>query len=232
MKLSICSPVGGFGNHLRWLLLLSPEFDIQIKDITDKKIITQRMIYPKYRTCFNWINTEWRYREIMNKYISFTHNIEDEYDASVSNKIIAMTINPKYALKHYLKLNPLLNGHTVESFLDSISMNNNSNTEFRVNQEDKMLVINANKLYNAVLDKELYKSAIDFFEIGNVYEQANDVHQMWYELHQQANSDVLNVANSWTYSSNIEKPNSLNYKKTVETILTLYKNENTILHGS
>jgi hypothetical protein len=232
MKLSICSPVGGFGNHLRWLLLLSPEFNIEIMKINNKKFILNSLIYNKHRTCFNWIHTEWKYRKSLRNHIDFDHNIENVYDATTTNKIVVMTVKPKYALKHYLKFNPLINDHTIKSFLKHVAKDNKCNTEFRVIQNGKTLVIDANKLYNAVLDKELYESTVNFFEIGNVYEQANDVHKLWYELNQQANKDVLDTANEWKYSANIKKPEGNIYNKTIETILTLYKNEHTILHGS
>jgi hypothetical protein len=224
MKLSICAPIGGLGNHLRWLLLLSPEFNIEIMRISDKKVILNSLVYPKHRTCFNWLQTEWRYRRSLSKHIDFDHNIENVYEPTTANKIVVMTIKPKYALKHYLKFNPLINGHTIKFFLKYVVKDNKSNTEFRVNQHDKTLVIDANKLYNSVLDKELYESIINFFEIGNVYEQANETHKLWYELNQKANKDVLNVADEWKYSANVKKPEGDNYKKTLETILTLYKN--------
>jgi len=222
MKLSICSPVGGFGNHLRWLLLLSPEFK-KLLNMDDNFVVAKLFVYPKRRTCFNWLNMEWRYREIINSHIAFSHNIENVYDSSATNKIVVMTMKPKYALKHYLKFNPLLNGHTIKSFLKHVQSDNKTNTEFMVKQQDKTLVIDANKLYNSVLDKQLYESIINFFELGNVYEKANEVHKLWYELNQQANKDVLSIEDDWKYSSNIKKPTSDNYTKTIQTILTLYK---------
>lgn len=231
MKLSICSPVGGFGNHLRWLLLLSPEFNIELRRVRNKKIIMDSLVYNKSRTCFNWIQIEWRHRKSLSNYIDFDHNIENVYDATKTNKIIVMTLKPKYALKHYFKFNPTINGHTIKSFMRHVAKDNKGNSEFRVNLEDKVLVIDSNKLYNPVLDKKLYESIINFFEVSNVYEQANKVHQLWYEANQRAIKDVLSTVSEWKYSSFIEKPTSDNYNKTIETILTLYKNENIILHG-
>lgn len=215
--------MGGFGNHLRWLILLSPEFKIKVKGLDDKDFITKSLICPKNKTYSNWIYSEWKTRVELDQYLDFNHNIENLYDPSVPNKIIIMTTRPKYALKHYMKFNPLMNDNTIRSFMRQIKRDNESNTTLRVNQEDKTLVIDSNKLYNSVLDKELYKSITNFFEIGNVYEKANEVHKLWYDLNQKAIIDLSRLANTWEYTPNIEKPNSDIYEKIVQTTLNLYK---------
>jgi len=55
-KFSIVAPIGGFGNHLRWLLLLDPKFNFKFTDfnISPDQFYAKQFIagqqFPKYRS--------------------------------------------------------------------------------------------------------------------------------------------------------------------------------------
>jgi hypothetical protein len=182
MNYGVCSPVGGYGNHLRWLLFLSKEFQHPSVPINKLKFI-EWCVYPKTRTYSNWLQYEWRYRKKIDQVIKFSHNIEDIAD--VPNKILILTIRPKYACKTYVRFNPKLNGHTVKSFMRHVERDNISNTSFR-QQGIQTIVFDANLFYNSVLDKQVYDDIISFMGIENVYDTANAVHELWYNLHNKA----------------------------------------------
>ena len=151
----------------------------------DKVKFIEDFVYPKNRTYSNWLQYEWRYRKKIDQVIRFSHNIEDITDMSVPNKILILTMRPKYAYRTYVKFNPKLNGHTVKSFMRQVEQDNLSNTSFK-NEGMQTIVFDAGLLYNSVLDEQVYNNIISFMGIENVYNTANAVHKLWYDLHTKA----------------------------------------------
>lgn len=215
---AVCSPTGGYGNHLRWLLLLSDKFDILgIHSKQDKIKFIEQYVYPKTRTCFNWLKFEWDYREKIDNNIKFSHAMVD-LDLNDISKIVLLTIIPINALKAYLKINPKMNGHTTTSFCNSTHYINKNNLKYR----KETLVVEAEKLFIPTLDKTLYKRLIDYFDLENDYEEANNIHTLWYNLHKQGERDVLRINDGWYYTENIEKPNENEYTVIQNSIVKLY----------
>ena len=180
MNYGVCSPVGGYGNHLRWLLYLSKEF--QPIAMLDKVKFIECNVYSQSRTYSNWLQYEWRYRKKLDKIIMFSHHIEDILSP---NKVVILTMRPKYAYRTYVKFNPKINGHTVKSFMRQVERDNLSNTSFR-NKGAETIVIDASLLYTSVLDKQVYDNVVSFMGVENVYDTANTIHKLWYDLHVKA----------------------------------------------
>jgi hypothetical protein len=119
MKYGVCAPVGGYGNHLRWLILLSKEFTFL--GVTDKINFLKGRIYPPGRTGYGWISKEYEYRTQLNGVINFSHHLMDIADPTTPNKIVALTIKPKYALRAYAKFNPNINDQSIRSCIFNIA---------------------------------------------------------------------------------------------------------------
>lgn len=187
MKYGVCGPVGGYSNHLRWLLYLSKEFHLYGEN---KLNYIKLAVYHPNRTFLNWIDTEWKYRKRLNKCIMLDHNIENMIVTNDPMKIVVMVARPKHALKSYLKFNPTINGHTVKTFMRHVDDDNKSNTRF-ASSNASTIVIDSNILYNSVLDKELYTRIVSFLEIEDCYDKANEIHKIWYDLHMKAEKEVL-----------------------------------------
>ena len=185
-KYSVCSPVGGYGNHLRWLLILSKEFSNPYHNI-DKNVFLKTLIYPSNRTHDNWLKFEWRYRQKIKDTIDFSHEIQDVVDLDKNNKIIVMISDPDNALTSYIKFNKKLNGHTPITFRNHIRRDNKNNLEFKLPENSQKFVIESDILYNRILDKKTYDSLVDFYNIENVYESAQTIHELWFDLHERTN---------------------------------------------
>ena len=186
MKYIIYHPFGGYGNHLRWLLLLSKEF--QFQTLNKPKIdFIETFVYSKNRTCFNWLLFEWRYRKQLDNQFMVSHTI----DESILGKSIVLTYEPELAYKAYLKFNPCLNGYDKNGFLEQVRTHNQENLQDIFGQEK--LALDAKLVYNPTLDKTFYETICDFLEIEKVYDIANKIHGLWYSLHIKAEDDVCNI---------------------------------------
>ena len=240
----IVSPVGGFGNHLRWLLLLDETynfntiknvFSIQIIEnynifrgsdwpniedfsfdnlednikkeiknnfymdelivndllskiinLEDKIKFIKSKVYPSSRTWHNWLHTEWRYRPVLDNIIKFNHS----FDNNTFNLAICMTTTPELAYKSYLKFNSNLNNLLVSEFKDYVKKYNEKilpNT-----QSKNVLLLNSDLLFNEILDKNLYYSAISHFGLDDHYESANYILKIWFNLHKKAEKEIIN----------------------------------------
>lgn len=187
MKYGVCAPVGGYSNHLRWLLYLSKEFHLFGEN---KLTYIKLAVYNSRKTARNWIETEWKFRTILNKCIMLDHNIENIVVTDDPMKIVVMIARPRHALKSYLKFNPTLNGHTVRTFMRHVDDDNKSNTRF-TSSNANTIVVDSSILYNPILDKELYTSIVAFLDIEDCYDNANEIHKIWYDLHVKAEKEVL-----------------------------------------
>lgn len=215
MKLSIVSPCGGYKNHFRWLLLCH------------EKHLAKFVETCSYdRTCFNWLQNEWKFRTRFDNFICIRHSLEEAYDMSQKNKVISLIMEPENALRAYIKFNPTLNGHTIESFKTEVETYNHINTSHPMKADEKMLVLKSEDLYKPILDKNLYESAVNFFDFPNEYETANHLHGIWYNLHKQAEKDTLKIKDGWYYTDNIEKPKEKDYNNIVKLMYKIYEDQN------
>ena len=179
----ISAPIGGFGNHVRWLMLLDPSYDIgyqnKVEFICDK-------IYGQDRSWHNWLNVEWQYRSDLNKLIIFEHN----YNPAGDIKKLVLTIDPDLAYRCYLKFNSNLNNNTVDQFKELIKKANDHNIVVS-SKHANSLAMSADILYRPVLDPGFYQTLINWFELEDRYAEASIIHQHWYQAHQRAEKEFV-----------------------------------------
>ena len=207
MRHSVCASVGGFANHYRWLLLLSEKYNdltslnansfMRVKKafpwkVEDKVKFIEENIYCKERNHKNWIAYEWKYRKPLDHIIPVSHNIYSasyaiapKHSPSVPHKILVSLLDPQECLKHYVKFNPTLNTFSPLNFVKRCEDDITDAKEYLsyLREHEEVFIVNGEKLYQPELDKTLYKSIIDFFELEDLYEHANKIHMMWYRIH-------------------------------------------------
>ena len=191
----ICSQIGGFGNHVRWLILLDKQhqFIIQVNDFRlefrtqqEKYNAFVKNIYPLERTWSNWLEFEWMFRNELDKHILFTHFISNFEDKI---KTLVLTTDPGVALRSYFKFNPTLNYMPVDRFV-------NDAEEFRnyyktMQDSEYVRILKTEILWQPILDRSVYSKIIKWFGLDDNYELASQVHGLWYEAHKRAEKEFL-----------------------------------------
>lgn len=199
----ICAPIGSFGNHLRWLLLLSNKFTINIPHqqsitIHQKMSWLFKYVYPDDRTWHNWLNYEWRFRKVIDTSdtIEFTHdnNILDTNENS-SARFICTTISPDLAYRSYMKFNNNLNNSLIERFkVDTAKANHKIMHGI---DDSRVLKIDSDMLWKPQLDRTLYMRVADWFDCDKQWLPAVQLHERWFSLQQKAERefvrDVVNL---------------------------------------
>lgn len=209
---NILAPIGAFGNHLRWLLLLDDHFKLEvpmvplgkisinvattfpkvwITTLESKLAFIKTYVYSKARTWNNWLITEWYYRDFLHGSIGFYHEVNR---IDTTPRCIAMLTDPDLAYRCYFKFNPNLNNTLPQDFKRYIARDNEY---IQSHKQDNVLTVHSSTLYNSVLDKDLYESVTQFFNLDNHYDVAQEIHALWYNLHQQSEkkfvNDVINL---------------------------------------
>jgi len=210
LKNGISAPVGGFANHVRWLALLDPIFQFELTPLaeprfkkisdplrhisfldTNSKIDSFRtQIYPVTRSWDNWLWMEFLYREDLNNIFVFSHATDNDN----VKKNLVLTIDPELALHCYFKFNSNLNHSIPEMFKKQIH-------EFTKNAVDNLFnhvenkILNVDCLYQPILDKTFYNNMIEWYELSDCYELANQVHELWFNSHQKAKQQFLEYTN-------------------------------------
>ena len=212
-RYGICAPIGGFGNHVRWLALLDPCFQFEatpmaeprFKNIldssrhikfldADSKLESFRtQIYSPSRSWANWLWMEFLYREDLDQVLVFDHrkdNIEDV------DKNLVLTVDPELALYCYFKLNSNLNHCTPEIFKEqSLWFARNAVRNSANHQENKLMSVNS--LYQPTLDRTFYNNMIEWFGLSDCYDLANQVHALWFDAHQRAEQQFVSHVNNF-----------------------------------
>ena len=219
---SVCGPIGGFTQHIRWLLLMSSDYNSLDKlnytsaliygkrfplSAKDKVKFIAEFIYPNERRCFNWLDEKYMYREKLDKTLLHTHDL----DKIVDTQSIVINMDPTFSYNFYLKFVPSI-GWNKQQFLDDVKTQNEHIKEYARNHNNCFL-IDTEKLYSPVLDRKIYDDMINFLSIENVYEHAQAAHKLWYDLRKGSEEDIINyMLNSkypeypWTYK--VECPTS------------------------
>ncbi|CAB4128605.1 hypothetical protein UFOVP112_44 [uncultured Caudovirales phage] len=186
----IVAPVGGFGNHVRWLMILDPSFVLvtQARDVPvvldtiEKKLefITD-LVYPIDRTWHNWLEFEWRYREDLNKIIAFSHG-----PLWPTTKTLVLQVSPDLAYKSYLKFNSNLNTRSRVRFINDVTDLNALNY-FGIDH----CILNSDVLFTPTLSDYFYNQLINFFGLENLFEHASIIHNLWYDRHIKAEREFV-----------------------------------------
>jgi hypothetical protein len=207
LKCGVCAPVGGFGNHVRWLALLDPVFQFEVTPFAEprfKKILDlsrhitfldadsklesfRTQIYSSSRSWDNWLWMEFLYREELDEILEFDHR---KNQINGVDKNLVLTINPELALKSYFKLNSNLNHCTPNIFKKFVESASNMSS---IRLENK--IMNVDCLYQPVLDREFYNNMIEWFGLSDCYQLANQVHELWFEAHQRAEQEFVEYTN-------------------------------------
>ena len=192
----VYAPIGGYGNHIRWLLLLDERYTISIDNQTlssavGKTEFIKQFVYPPERTFNNWLTFEFKYRVMLNIHLKFTHDMVDMFNEC---KMLAIKCDPDLGYRSYIKFNTNLNGLSKFDFLKQIRKQNKM-CDFAESYLPTVKSIDSTKLFQPVLDKELYNSMLEFLNINNHYKQAQEIHSLWYNLHLKAETEYLNLTN-------------------------------------
>ena len=225
----ICTPIGGFGNHIRWILTLDTKIQANIDDpwvgksqdyytIDDKINFIINNIYGDFRSWHNWLNIEWAYRASLNKVMPFVHTIPPDSRLQarkiLHSNAIMCTVSPDLALRCYLKVNSSLNNATIDGFKMCTKKDNINIIEYAT--LNNRLLLNADILYTEVLDRDFYASMIDYLGFDDNYESAAVIHARWYQLHQKAEREFVD------YVTNFYRPEpNNNIDKTLNTAIGL-----------
>lgn len=201
-KHSVCASVGGFANHYRWLLLLSEKYNSLDSlnansflrnnkafpwKVKDKVTFIRDNVYCAERNFSNWITHEWKFRGALDHILPVNHDIEVTSKSFksdlVEHKMLASILDPLECLRHYIKFNPKLNSFTEEGFLQRCKDEIQKIKTFVPKTNEKILIVEGSRLYKSVLDESLYQEIINFFQLEDLYPYANEIHQMWYRIH-------------------------------------------------
>lgn len=244
----VSAPIGGLMNHVRWLALITAH-NLDEKWGTWEEFMMDH-VYPDHRTCFNWLMFEWNFRDgfarknfdkqglipkdnpeitqlraNLETSIGVTHNIKFEESAT---KVIILHATPQDCIKHYLKFNPGLFGFSVEKAYEQIQYANAQLAEYAASGVD-ILRIDATSLYGSELDKRVYDSIVEFFNIPNNYELAAKIHKQWYKLNsrdEQLMKTIPQDFTSYPWTSTVILPpitNQEEYDNALKRIKEVYK---------
>lgn len=159
----------------------------QLTDVASRAEFIKTEIYPKDRTWHNWLNYEWRSREEFSKIIAFAHEHKNRPD---DTKRLILTMSSALAMRSYVKLNSSLNNLTIPGFLNQIEKFNKVSNSLP--KSDTHLVVNADNLWQETLPVDFYNTITQWAGCSNEhYEQTNEIHRLWFNLHQQAEQDIL-----------------------------------------
>lgn len=227
MKHSISASLGAFKNHLRWLVLLSDYYNGILNeegflidgksfpmDARGKLDFIKENVYPNNRDCLNWLDFEWLMREKLDNILYVEHSpqltSEKNKDAS-EHRMVVMWAEPKECILGYAKFEPGMHGRTFEEFSVKITQEKIFAKKYETKKKpnEKVLSVHAYRLYNPVLDKEFYDQVVEFFEIDNQYNIAQQVHEIWYNLQRNARRQA------YTLMQNAEWPDFPWYSKLV-----------------
>jgi hypothetical protein len=176
--------MGGGGNHLRWLLLLDPEFSYFREQAADNFTFITKCVYPNDRTWQNWLNYEWRWRLGVEDLIAFSHGRVLQSDT----RYCALKTNPEQAIKHYLKFNTNLNTTLMQTFKQQTEDYNNKIGSIK---SDNLMIVDSDQLFQPTLDKDFYLKITEWFNLSDNYDQAATIHSMWWALIKRAEQEII-----------------------------------------
>lgn len=202
---TIVAPSGAGGNHFRWLLLLDNRFEwnfcveqtpkmpagvnFKSNNVNEKIKFLTNVVYNRRRRYFNWLEYEHSFRYSLDSHINFTHTIDDLNN----HKVIYFRIDPVVAISNYLKFNFGLNSMHPLTFIDFLKRTDQQ----VIAERPDALVLNAELLYNPLLDRELYTRAINWFGLEDHYEKAASIHIKWYRAHARAKTELIDTFNTY-----------------------------------
>lgn len=208
----LCFPRGGYGQHVRWMILLSenyfdkdslncpgfffPKLYYPVKTVDRLKFILE-YIYAEDRSYHNWTDRERYLGNRLAPYMPFTHDYSlFPQNSNYQYKTLLGITDVDSACRHWYKLHPFWLGSVnlrsnKEEFVAKTIEYNQANLAHVPLSNEKVLYVESEKLNKPTLDKEFYDRIVDFLSIENVYEAASQIHERWYNLHHQAEKQVV-----------------------------------------
>tara|TARA_R110000782_G_C14694086_1_gene401418 strand:+ start:169 stop:795 length:627 start_codon:yes stop_codon:yes gene_type:complete len=199
---AIMSPVGGGGNHIRWLCLLDQTFKIQSITEKNKFDFILNDVYNDNRTWHNWLENEWKWRNTINDILFFEHGIPSvEIEIAKSfDKVLYVSSSGDNCYKHYLKFNSNLNTTNSLKFIKKIDKSNNIYNKQSEKKQKRnfgydfnLLAIDFNHFYKNSLDTTIIEKINNFFSIQIPFDQATEIHNKWLLLNKKAEKDIISV---------------------------------------
>lgn len=190
----IISNIGGGGNHLRWICLLDDKFDISGITSKDKIDFIIEDVYSDDRDWHNWLEREWRYRDVLDNHIKFGHPDKGDLEHIVDNPnidpIIYLMNDPESCYRHYLKFNSGLNSRSKEQFLKDLSANDLV-MNYVSKKNPKIKIMPAEFLFNRSLSQEKILELNDYFDINIDIDRAQVIHDKWFALNKKAEKNII-----------------------------------------
>jgi hypothetical protein len=182
MTRALVFPGGAGGNHLRWLMYLDSSIDTE-KTIEQKIDFILNEVYSIKRSFYNWLpwESQWRYDD---KYESFIRILHEPKDDKPKNKTIFLSFDDyKIPLEHYSVLTSCFTSETSYNHYYKFlkDFDRKVNTFIEISTENK-LILKTDIFFDSELDKNFYKSVIDWYELENHYEECCILHNKWYEV--------------------------------------------------
>ena len=183
-KRSIVGPWGGFSNHVRWLALLDKQFNVTERLGYNGSIehFIANEVYNDNRKWHNWLIYEWTWRDKIHEFIFLDNQV-----CYQAHKFVILQIDPELAYKCYFKFNPALNHLTKKDFIQMVVSYDHEVDAFPMDS----LKLNAGVLYQETLDPDFYATLTKYLDLDDNYETAKDIHKLWYNLHKQAERDII-----------------------------------------
>lgn len=175
---------GSFGNHVRLLLCLSKEFEWDDCVTSDSKFTwIANNIYSNI-TWHNWLYQQRQNNQALEKLVPFAHNMKSKSQF----KRVVLISDPELSYRSYIKFSSNLDTGTKQLFIDTCTAYNDTVKEMAANRD---IVIESGLLFQDNLDQAWYNELVTRLNLSNEYNHANQLHQHWYQLHRQAEQDML-----------------------------------------
>jgi len=166
---AIIAPIGGGGNHIRWLCLLDQSFDLKKITEKDKFDFILNDVYNDDRNWHNWLQFEWTWRDEVDNIINHQHYLPKAQKNLNFNKILYINANGENCYKHYIKFNSSLNGYGKYQFIKEINVCNIVYEHYLKNYYgEKIGPKTAEMVYDTLLRNKIADESMKTFAIKEI----------------------------------------------------------------
>jgi len=166
---AIIAPIGGGGNHIRWLCLLDQSFDLKKITEKDKFDFILNDVYNDDRNWHNWLQFEWTWRNEVDNIINHQHYLPKAQKNLNFNKILYINANGENCYKHYIKFNSSLNGYEKYQFIKEINVCNIVYQHYLKNYYgEKIGPKTAEMVYDTLLRNKIADESMKTFAIKEI----------------------------------------------------------------
>ena len=138
-------------------------------------------VYPDSRNPGNWLEFEFKYRQVLNSQIKFAHsdmspgweNRLSQFDSDYN--IFSYPKNSEIGYYYHVRLLPEF---SKECYTREVSVERHQVEQYT--KQYPSLLIDTEKFFKPTLDRELYTSVCNFGKFENHYRRANLIHHAWW----------------------------------------------------